>query len=605
MSHTSGETVASLLPHEFSARSLVHEYGGGEFFLGAESLYFVNHQDQRLYRLSADNHPLPLTPKPSRSHALRYADGTVHPGGDWLAIVEEDHDNPEAVENRLVALSPKELSATSLLMDGHDFFASPRFSPKGDKLCWLAWDLPRMPWQGTELWVADVADKRRLADPKRVAGGRRESIFQPEWGPDGNLYFVSDRSGWWNLYRWNGHATEPLLPMKAEFGSPAWVFGLSRYDFTSGGRIACIYSLQGMDHLGLLDPDEKQLERIETPFSAFYPAHLRSDGKLGIWFIASSPTSTQALYRMDVGSGKLSRVYPSHEDEIDPALISRPRPVKSNSDTGAKIHAFFYPPVNPTHNGLQAEKPPLIVTMHGGPTGRAYAQLHWETQFWTSRGFAVADVNYRGSTGYGRNYRESLDGHWGVSDVEDCVSIALALAREDLVDRRRLIIRGGSAGGFTALAAVMFHDAFSAAGVYYAVTDLIQLAQHTHKFESRYLDSLIGPLPEAEEIYKQRSPIHNANLLDTPIIIFHGEEDPIVPPEQARGLTESLNRSHTPHAYLEFGGEQHGFNRLENVVRAMTAELFFYSRVLGFPLGEDIDPIAIPHLRGEATDDTA
>lgn len=598
LAHRRGEPVESLLPREFSARSLVHEYGGGEYFLGKGDLFFVNHQDQRLYRMAGSQPPIALSPNPERSRHLRYADGRLHPGGDWIAIVEEDHGHPHEPANRLVTLSARELTKSTVLHEGHDFYAAPRFSGSGDRLCWLNWNRPRMPWQGTELWTSEVAGTRRIGNALRVAGGAHESVFQPEWGPDGLLYFVSDRSGWWNLYRWDGSTVQAILPLQAEFGSPAWVFGLCRYDFLERGLIACIYTTDGIDHLGIIDVEPGTLETLEVPFTAYFPSYLRSNGRSTIWFLASSPSTTQALYAMDISSREVRRVYPTEEADLPATGLSLPQTIQSEAGTSGKAHAFFYPPTNPSHAGPESEKPPLIVTMHGGPTGRAVAQLHWEKQFWTSRGFAVADVNYRGSTGFGRHYREQLDGKWGEIDVADCVSIARSLAERGLVDSQRLIIRGSSAGGFTAMAAVLFHDTFHAAGVYYAVTDLTQLAVYAQKFEAHYLDSLLGPLPAAEGIYRERSPIHNAHLLRTPAIFFHGGEDPIVDPSQTRSLVAILEQARVPHAFIEFPEEQHGFKRAESVVRALTAELYFYSKIFGFPLPETVEPIDIPFLPG-------
>ncbi len=591
-----GSEPLSILPDGYSARTLVHEYGGGAFFVHEGNVFFSNHDDQRLYRLEPGAEPIALTPAPSQPRALRYADGRLRPDGSWIVTVREDHRAEAPPTNELVALPTDGHRAPTVAAGGHDFYAAPRFRPDGRSLCFLTWDQPQMPWDGTELWVAEFKDDGETGEPVHIAGGSEESVFQPEWGPDGALHFVSDRTGWWNLYRWQDGQVEPLAPMEAELGSPAWNFGLSRYDFLADGRLACIYTQNGVDRLGLIDPERGELTPIETPFTAFYPAQLRSDGEFELGFIASSPRHSQALYRLQVATYEVSLVHHPSSVEIEDEYISVPEPFDFSSEGDKRAHAFFYPPKNASYRGPEGSRPPLIVTVHGGPTSAAAVQLHLERSYWTSRGFAVADVNYSGSAGYGRSYRDRLKGRLGEIDVFDCVQAARYLAEQEIVDSERLIITGGSAGGYVVLCALAFHDVFTAGASYYGVADAAALAEHTHKFEANYLDTLIAPYPEAAEVYRARSPIHATDRFRRPLIIFQGSEDEIVPPEQGRALAKALDELRLPYAYLEFEGEQHGFRRQETVERALSAELYFYSRVFGYQLEEAVEPVEIHNL---------
>ncbi|MGA9531825.1 MAG: S9 family peptidase [Anaerolineales bacterium] len=594
--HGGGEPI-DLLPNEYNARTLVHEYGGGDFAVQDGIVYFTNYDDQRLYRLEPGGEPQPITPEPPSPLAVRYADPAVHPTGDWLVAVMEDHRGSGEAANSLVALPTDGQQAPMVIASGHDFYSNPRFNREGDRLCWLTWDHPNMPWDGSELWLAAVEDGNRLGQPLHIAGSDAISLFQPEWGPDGNLYYVSDRSGWWNLYRWDGEAEQALAPMEAEFGAPAWSFALSRYAFLSKGRIACIYTQDGLDHLALLDIENGQLSDLDVPFTAFRPSQLRSDGENTLWFIASSPTRTQALYSMSVDDGTtLTRLHQPVRAGIGPEYIAAPEVLDYPTANGKTAHAIYYPPVNADYRAPTDTLPPLMVVTHGGPTSAAVVQLNLGVQFWTSRGFAVADVNYGGSTGYGRDYRERLNGNWGVVDVQDGLNVARHLAEQGRVDPNRLVIRGGSAGGYTTLAALTFHDTFTAGASYYGVADLESLAIDDHKFESRYLLGLVGPYPQAKSIYDARSPILHTDQLSCPLILLQGAEDKVVPPEQSRIMAAALEEKGIPYAYLEFEGEQHGFRRAQTVIRSLLAEWYFYSRVFGFELQEEVEPIEIHHL---------
>jgi dipeptidyl aminopeptidase/acylaminoacyl peptidase len=584
-----------LTPQPFSARTRVHEYGGGAYVVHGSTLFFSNFADQRLYRQDRDADPRPITPEPPIPAAVRYADATLTQDGSLLICVRERHqsEGPDAT-NELVALPADGEGDARVIATGHDFYSSPRISPDGRQIAWLVWDHPRMPWDGSELWVGDFAQGGTITNQRKIAGGPQESIFQPEWSPAGQLHFVSDRTGWWNLYRQHGDSVEPLAPMAAEFGAAQWVFGMSMYAFVGEGRIACIYSQNGFDHLAILTPDQP-LQTLELPYTAF-ARRLRSSGNTLV-FVAASPTEAPAVIRFDTATGARDVLRRSLAHEVDPKYISAPRPIAfPTADAEAMAYALYYPPANADYTGQDNERPPLIVESHGGPTGMTQAQLNLDIQYWTSRGFGVVDVNYGGSSGFSRPYRERLNGKWGIVDTADCISAARYLVQQGEVDGQRLAIRGGSAGGYTTLCALVFHDVFAAGASYYGVADCEALATDTHKFESRYLDGLIGPYPEAKDVYYARSPIHFADQLSCPVILFQGLEDRVVPPSQAERMVEALRAKDLPMAYLAFEGEQHGFRKAETIQRTLEAELYFYSRVFRFPLAEPIEPVEIENL---------
>ena len=587
--------VHELTPAPLSARTRVHEYGGGAYAVHGGTVFFSNFADQRLYRQDPGAAPRPITPEPAVPAGLRYADAVLSQDGRLLLCVRERHasDGRDAT-NELVALPADGSGEAVVVAAGHDFYSTPRISPDGRQVCWLVWDHPRMPWDGSEVWVGDLAGDGSIANQRRIAGGATESIFQPAWSPSGELHFVSDRSGWWNLYRQRGDALESLAPMAAEFGSPQWVFGMSTYTFLADGRIACVYSQDGFDHLAFLSPGQP-LQTADLPYTA-YARRLRSSGNTLV-FVAASPTEAPAVIRLDAASGVRDVLRRSLEHDLDPAYISSPRPIAFPSGDGhSTAYALYYPPVNPDFRGPDGELPPLIVESHGGPTSMAQAQFDLGTQFWTTRGFGVVDVNYGGSSGFSRAYRERLNGAWGVVDTADCISAARYLVAQGEVDGSRLAIHGGSAGGYTTLCALVFHDEFAAGASYYGVADCEALATDTHKFESRYLDGLIGPYPAARDVYHARSPIHFGDRLSCPVILFQGLEDRVVPPSQAERMVEALRARGLPVAYLAFAGEQHGFRKAETIQRTLEAELYFYSRVFRFPLAEAIEPVEIENL---------
>ena len=584
---------ADVTSQGFDVRTRVHEYGGGSYLVHDATVFFSNFEDQRLYRQELAAAPVPITRETAERAAIRYADGRVTPDGRWIFCVRERHD-AGAVVNELVSL-PTDGSADPVVVDhGADFFAFPRLSPDGATLAWIRWDQPRMPWDGTELWLADV-DGGELRGHRRVAGGPRESIFQPGWSPDGVLHFVSDRTGWWNLFRREGDDGRNLTPREAEFGVPMWEFGYSTYAFLSDGRIACTYRAGGVHHLGVLDPTTGELLDLDLPYSSFDPPYVRALGTQVV-FVGAGPAAPSQVVSVDFASRSVDVLRVSKEVDVDPAVFSMPEPIEFPSEGGRTAFAYFYPPTNPGYERPHGERPPLIVESHGGPTGEFTPELSLETQFFTSRGFGVVSVNYGGSSGFGRDYRERLYGQWGVVDLQDCVNAARFLADRGDADPSRFLIRGGSAGGYTTICALVWTDVFAAGASYYGLADLEPFATSTHKFELRYTDNLVGPWPQAREKWRERSPIHSFGDVSCPVIVLQGLEDEIVPPEQAELMVGALRDKGLPYAYLAFEGEQHGFRKAEHIVRSLEAELYFYSRVLGFELGDPVAPIEISNL---------
>jgi dipeptidyl aminopeptidase/acylaminoacyl peptidase len=576
-------------PQPFNARTRVHEYGGGGFTVDGGMVYFSNFANQRIYYRAPDSEPAPLTPETGR----RYADMVVDPDRRRLIAVREDHAGPEPV-NEIVSID-LESGEERVLVSGNDFYSSPRLSPYGRRLVWLTWNHPNMPWDGTELMGCDLGADGSPENVEQVAGGQDESVFQPEWSPEGTLHFVSDRTGWWNLYRWREGRIEPLCEKEAEFGLPQWAFGMSTYAFVSPGRIICSYTERGSSHLAILDAESGELEPLETPYSNI--AYVRA-GEAGsdVVFRGSSPTEAACMVRLDPSTGLHEVLRRSSDLKIDSGYLSVPKPVEFPTENGLTAHAFFYPPKNRDYAAPDGELPPLLVMSHGGPTSASTTALDPGIQYWTSRGIAVLDVNYGGSTGYGREYRRRLEGAWGVVDVDDCANGAIYLAERGLVDGERLMITGGSAGGYTTLCALAFRDTFAAGASHFGISDAEALARETHKFESRYLDSLIGPYPGRADLYLERSPIHYTGQLSCPVIFFQGLEDEVVPKEQAERMFAALREKGLPVSYVPFEGEQHGFRRAENIKRVLDGELYFYSRVFGFGLSDSVEPVPIENL---------
>ena len=585
-------TAVDQTPAGFNVRTRVHEYGGGAYLASGGVVYFCNDADQRLYRQEPGAAPVAISSEPAQSRGMRYADGVIDAPRGRMICVREDHmAEAQEPENTLVELAVDGSRPQRVLQSGRDFYAAPRLSPYGRRLAWLEWRHPNMPWIGCELWVAEFARDGSLGAKRLVAGGDDESIFQPEWSPDGTLYFVSDRAQatlserWWNLFRVRrdaldtGAPVEPVFPLAAEFGRAQWQFRLSTFAFVSASQLVCTYVRDGVSRLSVVDLSSLEARPIATEYEDISWLRANSDR---VYFRGGSPTAPPAVVELDPGTGRKTVLKLSTTEEVEDyrKYFSVPEPVTFETDNGLQAHGLLYAPCNADFAPPADELPPLLVHCHGGPTSAASPTLSWGTQYWTSRGFAVLDVNYGGSTGYGREYRLRLQGNWGIVDVADCVNGARHLAALRRVDPARWAISGASAGGYTTLAVLTFRKEFKTGASYYGVSDLEALAKDTHKFESHYLDGLIGPYPERRDLYVARSPVHGARLLSVPVAFFQGAEDRVVPSQQAEEMVEALRQRRIPFLYLLFDGEQHGFRRADNIKRALDAELYFYATFL-------------------------
>lgn len=582
--------IADITPKDCSIRSRVHEYGGGSFVVDEGDVWFCNEADQRIIALIGDKPANPLM----QDGPFRFADLIVDRLRSRLIAVCEEHlcDGKEIV-NRIVSVGfDKKLSS---LIEGDDFYSTPRLSPDGQRLAWLSWNHPDMPWNSTKLWLADFSKNGKLKNTKQIAGGSEIAIFSPIWSPGGVLHFVSDKTGWWNLYRLDeaNSKIEALCNVAAEFGNPHWMFGMTTFGFTKSGSIICTYAVNGEWRLAMLGGDKNQLRDITTPYCTFSGLKVLDRS---VAFVAGQSTKSDVLvlYNLDEETPRLIRS--ATQSTLDPSFISEGDSLKVPIGRESNIHAFFYTPKNPSYSVRDTENVPLIVKVHGGPTSQTTRSLNLEIQYWTSRGFAVLDVNYGGSTGFGRAYRNRLRGKWGIVDVADCVTCVQYLVEHGCVDGERVAISGGSAGGFTVLCALTFHDVFKAGTSYYGIGDLESLARDTHKFESRYLDHLVGSWPRDKEIYRDRSPIYHTELLSCPVIFLQGLNDNIVPPNQAKAMVDALVKKNIPVAYVEFEDEGHGFRKSENVQCALDSELYFYGSVFGFQPADELKPVLIHNL---------
>ena len=585
--------IADATPPGTNARTRVHEYGGAAYAVSKATIYYTEFADQRVYELAPGGVPKPITP----AGKWYYADAVLDPIRRRLVSVREDHtiDGSQAVTTLVGLELDGPANPGQVLVSGHDFYSNPRFSPDGSRLSWLAWRHPQMPWDGTELWMATLARDGSIERPRLVAGGDSESIFQPEWSPDGTLYFVSDRTGWWNLYRLR-EGVEPICPTEADFGRPLWQLGTSTWAFADHNRLVVSYVRKGRWHLATLDLATGTLAPLAHDIE---PGEAVAATRTHAVLLAGTTSAPDAIVRVDLSTGGVETIRPASEARVDRRFFSTAEAIEFPTDPGPTAHAFYYPPVNPDFSPLAGERPPLIVISHGGPTAMSHARLNLEVQYWTSRGFALVDVNYGGSTGFGRAYRQRLRGQWGIVDVADCVNAARWLAARGLADAERVIIRGRSAGGYTTLAALTFHpSAFRAGASYYGIADLERLALDTHKFESRYLDGLVGPYPADRGTYRERSPIHFVDRLSCPIIFFQGLDDRVVPPNQSQLMADSVRHKGLPVALVTFAGEQHGFRRAENITRCLEAELFFYGAVFGFEPAGPRPELTIDNLAG-------
>ncbi len=564
-------------PAGVNVRTRVHEYGGGEYTVWRDRLYYVDDADQRIHGGPIGERVAPIVDSGSA-----WADLTVTPDGAWLLAVEERPREGGEPENRLMAVPLDERGARAgtprPVAAGHDFYASPAVAPDGDRVAWLAWDHPNMPWNGTVLEIVAWGSEGAAGEPRRVAGGPSESLFQPRFAADGALFVATDASGWWNLARLGEAGLVPVHRDAFEAGRPQWQFGMSGWAFASGGALVAAQA-DALDRFVELDLENGHSRERST---AWVSIGGLASAEGWIAFVGGDADRGAAVCLQPEGGGSGVRVRESSGLALPDDVISRAELVSLPSRNGRTVHAFLYAPRSGTQRPRHGERPPLLVKSHGGPTAAASAAFDPRIQYWTSRGFAVADVNYGGSTGHGRAYRDLLEGQWGLVDVEDCLAVAEALAADGRVDGDRLAISGGSAGGYTVLAALTFHDTFSAGASHYGIGDLEALARDTHKFESRYTDWLVGPLPEAAALYRARSPIHHVDRLSCPVVFFQGLEDKVVPPNQAEAMVAALAARGLAHAYVPFEGEQHGFRRAENIRTALDGELYFYSRVFGF-----------------------
>ncbi|NIB39804.1 S9 family peptidase [Pseudomaricurvus alkylphenolicus] len=585
------QSAQEVLPRHCDVRTKAHEYGGSSYCVDGDDVYFVQSTDQRVYRASGDSEPVAITPE----GPWRYADFCLDSERQRLLCLREDHTcQSEGIEetNQLVAIDINGAKLPTVIAEGHDFFSNPRLSPDGSQLSWLCWDHPCMPWDSSEAWLADIDDSGMPTNACKVAGGAGESIFQPQWSPGGQLYLVSDRNDWWNIYRLGAEGElEPVVTKAAEFATPQWVFGMSTYGFLSASEILACYTHGGQWHLATIDTESGTLIDIESPFCDVGSIQCLS-GRAA--FLAASPTRTTDLLAFD--GAEFQRLASSSGDQLPAELISTAQAITFDTGKGAQAHGFYYAPRNGDISGPQGGTPPLVVLCHGGPTGATETGLNLKIQYWTSRGFAVMDVNYRGSTGYGRHYREQLNRAWGLHDVEDVCAAADHLVAQGLANPDQLAIKGSSAGGYTVLAALTFSDTFKAGASLYGIGDLETLACDTHKFESRYLDSLVGAYPEEKTLYLERSPIHHADRLNCPVIFFQGLDDKVVPPNQAESMVSLLDEKQVPVAYVPFEGEGHGFRKASSIQRCLEAEWSFYGQVFGFDVPTEINPVAVRNL---------
>lgn len=574
VAHRPGKENEDVTSIKFDVGTRVYEYGGGGYDTLEGCVFFSNFDDMRIYELKSDSSPKAVTTNTPR---YRYADLTVDEGRKGIFCIREDHDPLSSqVVNTLVTIPLETPSEGTVIASGNDFYLSPKLSPDGSTLAWITWNFPNMPWDGTELWKAKVNSDGALEGKVMIAGGPDESVIQPEWAPDGTLYFISDRTGWWNIYRFRDKRIENMYRMSAEFGEPQWRLGMSMYGLTSG-RLVCAYVRDGIYHLGIIDAESKKLKTLDLPFTDLSSVHVSGETAA---FIASSPTTPISVVQLELSTGDWKVLRKSSEATINSRNLSVPKHVEFPTARGLTAYAFLYAPCSEAYRGPVGEKPPLLVKVHGGPTGATAASFDLQIQFFTSRGFAVLDVNYGGSSNYGRKYRQRLNGNWGVIDVEDCANGAKFICTSDRADRKRILIRGGSAGGFTTLASLAFRRSYRAGACYYGISDLEAWAKNTHKFESRYLDKMIGKYPAKRQLYSKRSPARFAPNISAPLIIFQGLDDKVVPPSQSELMVNVMRKKKLPVKYETFEGEGHGFHMEEHISRALELELELYLETL-------------------------
>jgi dipeptidyl aminopeptidase/acylaminoacyl peptidase len=581
--------LTDITPDSYNIRTRVHEYGGNSFTLNSNECFFANFKDQKLYKQVFGNHPQPLTPE----KPFRFADIIFDSNRNALFAVMEDHTcAPNEPANSLVKIDA-ETGKIETIASGCDFYAAPALSHSGNKLAYFSWNHPNMPWDANELWVIDLNKHGLPTNSHLITGGANESVFQPTWGKNDELFFVTDKTGWWNLYSHSEGKTEILYEMNAEFARSQWRLGDSTFAVIDSENLLCTWAEKGRWSIGKLNLNSRKLSKFETSYTSFNSINIYNNHA---YFIGASDIELPSIIQLNLDTGATQKLYTPIDLPISVDYISRPIALEFPTDNGKMAHAFYYPPHNPNFEGLENELPPLIVMSHGGPTSATKDLFSLGVQFWTTRGFAVVDVNYGGSTGYGRAYRERLKSNWGIVDMQDCQNAALYLANQKKADKNRMAIRGGSAGGYTTLASLTFLDTFKAGASYFGISDLEALAQDTHKFESRYNDSLLGPYPEDKEKYFNRSPINFIDKLSCPVIFFQGLQDKVVPPNQAEEMFKKLVEKKIPTAYIKYPQEAHGFRKAENIKHSIQTELYFYGKVFGFELSEDIPEIEIENL---------
>jgi dipeptidyl aminopeptidase/acylaminoacyl peptidase len=593
-----GGSPVDVVPQGFNVRTRVHEYGGGAYWRHEETVWCSSFDGGRVYRFDRPGaEPVPVTPEPPSPNAHRYTDGRVTPDGRLIVCVRERHDVEGEPVNELVAFPADGSSEPRTIASGRDFYSSPRISPDGTRLAWTAWDHPLLPFEGTELHLADLGSDGTLSNERRVAGGASEAVTQPAWSPDGVLHYVSDPNGWWNLYA-DRDGPQPVYETEAELAPPQWIFGVSTYAFLADGRIACVATRRAADRLEILDPATGRVETPDLPFTAYNGWSIAEhDGRLVT--IAATETEGSAVVAIDPTSGRYEVVKRELNDDVDPRYVSRPEPIAFPGD-GGESYGFYYAPANPEFTGPDDELPPLVVHVHGGPTAHDPPALDLQVQFLTSRGIAFVDVNYGGSTGYGRAYRDRLRHRWGEVDVNDAAAAATFLAESGRVDPARLLITGGSAGGYTALLAMGVSDVFAAGISEFGVADLVTFHEDTHKFESRYDDYLVGPWPEEKDLYRERSPVTHADHISRPLLLLQGLDDKVVPPSQAEAIAAALARNGVPYAYIGFEGEGHGFRGADAIRRALHAFLSFTGQLFGFEPADELEPVRIENFQPAA-----
>ena len=585
--------IDDTIPEGLSVRSRVHEYGGGDFAVHHDVIVFVNAADQRLYKITPGSEPSAITPEPAVSMGIRYADMHFHPSGDWLVAVRETHpesNDPREVVNDLVTVDLLNLSEPLVIVQGDDFYGYPRIAHNGSEIAWISWNHPDMPWDNTTLYRARIID-RSVTDVQAFMESDDESIYQPSWCPDGELHFVSDRSTWWNIYSLRDGILNALTPMRAEFGFPMWQLGIRSYQFVDEDRIVAVISNDGVEQLCLIKTDSGYVAPFDLPF-CYYQGGLQLVGET-LYFIAASDALASAVYQYNFNTETLTKI--SGDPEPVDNAISIAESIYFPTSDEQQAHAFFYAPESSKFKAINDERPPVIVMIHGGPTGATNAAYQASIQFWTSRGFAVVDVNYRGSTGFGRDYRNQLRYRWGLSDVEDCIAVIEYLSDQQLIDPERVAIRGGSAGGYTVYRALQESNIFKAGMSRYGVADLTALAKDTHKFELRYLDRLIGSYPEESERYEELSPINHSDKFSCPLLILQGDEDAVVPPSQSISMAKALDEKGIPHQIVMLKGEQHGFRQRDNIILALELELNFYRQVFRIEAEEQLADLTLQY----------